>query len=164
MVKKLKGNGMAENIWSTLLSSHLSPMTTAEEGNPFWGPGGMRRHLSPRERIATMHVVMCSGIFSLGNVKYAYKVSTINLTGNYGTSLLEDLTRYWCWHCITLLWRNRRLCSMLYCTHYKFFVKLLSVWVKWYFQITAKSDYCRVKKNLTTVFIFKYFNTRYVLV
>ena len=33
--KKIKGNGMAEKIWSTPLISHPSPMTTAEEGNPF---------------------------------------------------------------------------------------------------------------------------------
>ena len=32
--KKLKGYIMAEIIWSKVLTSNLSPMTTAEGGNP----------------------------------------------------------------------------------------------------------------------------------
>ena len=51
MVKKLKANIMAELIWSTILPSHLSLMTTAEGGNPSQWTGGMRRHLSYEERL-----------------------------------------------------------------------------------------------------------------
>ena len=33
--QNLKGHCMSENIWLTILTSYVSPMTTAEEGNPF---------------------------------------------------------------------------------------------------------------------------------
>ena len=33
--QNLKGHCMSENIWLTILPSYVSPMTTAEEGNPF---------------------------------------------------------------------------------------------------------------------------------
>ena len=50
-VKKLKGDIMAKMIWPKILFRFLSPMTTAEEGNPFQWTGGMRGHLSYRERL-----------------------------------------------------------------------------------------------------------------
>ena len=51
MVKTLKANIMAELIWSNILPSFLSPMTTAEGGNPSRWTGGMRRRLSYKERL-----------------------------------------------------------------------------------------------------------------
>ena len=42
---------MAEIIWSKKIPSYLSPMTTAEEGDPFRWTGGMRRRLSYGERL-----------------------------------------------------------------------------------------------------------------
>ena len=51
MVKKLKGIIMAELICWKILPFYLSPMTTAEGGNPSRWTGGMRRRLSFRERL-----------------------------------------------------------------------------------------------------------------
>ena len=50
--KKLKGNIMAKIILSMISPSYLSPMTTAEEGNPFRWTGGMWRRLSQWERLS----------------------------------------------------------------------------------------------------------------
>ena len=46
---------MAEIIWLKVLTSNLSPMTTAEGGNPSRWTGGMRRRLSYGEGCCNVH-------------------------------------------------------------------------------------------------------------
>ena len=46
---------MAEIIWLRVLTSNLSPMTTAEGGNPSRWTGGMRRRLSYGEGCCNVH-------------------------------------------------------------------------------------------------------------
>ena len=53
--KKLKAYIMAEIIWLKVLTSNLSPMTTAEGGNPSRWTGGMRRRLSYGEGCCNVH-------------------------------------------------------------------------------------------------------------
>ena len=46
---------MAEIIWSKVLTANMSPMTTAEGGNPSRWTGGMRRRLSYGEGCCNVH-------------------------------------------------------------------------------------------------------------
>ena len=89
VLRFIKGDVMTKLIWSPISIRNMSPMTTAKEGNPFLGPGGMQRLLFGVMVLLLVVMVVLLVVFVL-----------LLLLGLGLSLLLMTLFVFWCsWYC-----------------------------------------------------------------